>query len=64
MVYVESFVDVISFKTTIAGLKYSEIYLFVFIFDLFTYSISRVDKNHDFFEINQKIWGFLFKSEI
>ena len=55
---IESFVDVISLKTTIAGLKYSEIYLFICIFDLFTYSISRVDKNHDFLKINQKNLGF------
>ena len=38
-------------------MKYSEIYLFLFIFVLFIYSLSRVDKNHDFFEKNQKNLG-------
>ena len=50
--------DVISLKTTIVAMKYSEIYLFLFIFVLFIYSLSRVDKNHDFFEKNQKNLGF------
>ena len=50
-------------KTTIAGMKYSEIYLFLFIFVLFIYSLSRVDKNHDFFEKNQKKSGDFYLNQ-
>ena len=42
--------DVISLKTTIADMKYSEIYFYLFLFYLLTHSAGLFDLNYDLYQ--------------